>query len=124
MNAERRNGVYFTLRKIRHYIKTSHFRLAADGRPHLLICHWPMFTWNHAKGASQMLSDPEWEAEDQKRARARTSVGNNSDYDKGGDIISWVLEEKSNREETKNIDSKKKPAHSKEKNCQSPRGHQ
>ena len=63
------------------------------------------------KGACQMLPETDWKAEDQRRSRARTSVGNNNDDDnQGGDMPSWMFKEESNREETKNRDSKKKPA--------------
>ena len=48
---------------------------------------------------------PDWKAEDQRGARARTSGGINNDD--GGDMPSWMFKEES-REETKNIDSKKK----------------
>ena len=33
------------------------------------------------KGAHQMLPDPDWKAEGQKGARARTSAGTNNDDD-------------------------------------------
>ena len=53
-----------------------------------------------------MLPDPDWKAEDQRGAQARTSAGNNNDDDnQGGDMPSW-----SPTEETKSRDSKKKPA--------------
>ena len=57
-----------------------------------------------------MLPDPDWKAEDHRRARARTSVGNNNEDDnQGSDMPSRMFNEESNREETKNRDSKKKP---------------
>ena len=43
--------------------------------------------------------------------KAGTSGANNNDNDnQGGDMPSWMFKDESNREETKNIDSKKKPA--------------
>ena len=58
-----------------------------------------------------MLPDPDCKAEVQRGARTRTSGGNNNDDDnQGGDMPSWILEEESNREITKNRDSKKKNA--------------
>ena len=64
-------------------------------------------------GARQMLPDPDWKAEDQREARARTSGGNNIDDDnQGGDMLSWMFKEESNRGKTKNRHSKKKPARS------------
>ena len=65
------------------------------------------------RGAPQMqiLPNPDWKAEDQREARARTSGGNNDDNDnQGGDMPSWMFKEESNRGKTKNRDSKKKPA--------------
>ena len=44
------------------------------------------------RGARQMLPDPDWKAEDQREARARTKGGNNNDNDnKGGDMPSWMF---------------------------------
>ena len=62
--------------------------------------------------ACQMLSDPDWNSEDQREARARTSGGNNNEDDnQGGDMPSWMFKEESIRGKTKNRDSsKKKPA--------------
>ena len=61
-----------------------------------------------------MLPDSDWKAEDQRGAQARTSGGNNNDNDnKGGDMPSWMFNEESNRKETKNRDSKKKPVQTK-----------
>ena len=58
-------------------------------------------------GARQMLPDPDWKAEDQRGAQARTSGGNNNDDDnRGGDMPSWMF----NGGEIKTRDSKKKPA--------------
>ena len=57
-----------------------------------------------------MLPDIDWKAEDQRGARARTSVANNDNNNQGGDMPSWMFKEESDREETKNRDSKKKPA--------------
>ena len=63
------------------------------------------------RDACQMLPDPDWKAEDQRGSRARTSVGNNNDDDnQGSDLPSRMFKEESNREETKNRGSKKKPA--------------
>ena len=57
-----------------------------------------------------MLPDPEWKAEVQRGALARTNGGNNNDDDnQGGDMPSWMFKEESNRRETKTRDSKKKP---------------
>ena len=57
-----------------------------------------------------MLPDPDWKAENQRGARARTSGGNiNDDDNQGGDMSGWMFKE-SNRGETKKGDSKKKPA--------------
>ena len=65
------------------------------------------------RGARQMLPDPDWKAEVQKGVRAR---GNNNDDDnQGGDMPGWMSKE-SNRVETKNRDSKKKPAQIKKTN--------
>ena len=63
----------------------------------------------NVKGAHQMLPDKDWKAEDQRGARARTSAGNNNDDDnQGGDKPGRIMfKEESNREETKNRDSKK-----------------
>ena len=47
-----------------------------------------------------MLPIPGWKAEDQREARASTS----------GDMPGWMFKEESNRGETKNRDSMKKPA--------------
>ena len=63
------------------------------------------------RGAHQMLPDPDWKAEDQRGARARTSGGNNKDDDnQGGDMPSWMFNEESNIGEIKKRDSKRKPA--------------
>ena len=66
---------------------------------------YPVIIGN-VRGACQMLPDPDWKAEDQREARARTSGGNNN----GGDMPSWMFKEVSNRGKTKKGDSKKKPA--------------
>ena len=59
------------------------------------------------KGAHKMLPDPNWKADNQKEARARTSGGNNNDDDnQGGDMPSWMFKEEFNRGKTKNRDSK------------------
>ena len=51
---------------------------------------------SNVRGASQMLPDPEWKAEDQRGARARTSAGNkNDDNNQGDDMPSWVFKEES-----------------------------
>ena len=58
-----------------------------------------------------MLPDPDWKAEDQREARARTSGGNNNDDDnQGGDISSQMFKKETKREETKNEHSNKNPA--------------
>ena len=63
------------------------------------------------RGARQMLPDPDWKAEDQKEARARTSGGNNNDgVNQGGDMPCWMFKEVSNRGKTRKGDSKRKPA--------------
>ena len=54
------------------------------------------------RGACQILPDPDWKAEDQRGA---TTMNNQS-----GDMSSWTFKEMANREETKNRESKKKPA--------------
>ena len=60
----------------------------------------------NVRGPRQMLPDPDWKAEDQEGAQARTSVGNNNDDDnQGGGMPSWMFQDESNREETKNRDS-------------------
>ena len=46
------------------------------------------------------------QAEDKRGARARTS----DDDNQGDDMPSWIFKDESNKEETKNRDSKKKPA--------------
>ena len=71
---------------------------------------YPVIIGN-VRGASQMLPDPDWKAEDQREAQAGTSGGNNNDDDnQGGDMHSWLFKEESNRGKTKYRDSKKKPA--------------
>ena len=56
-----------------------------------------------ARGASQMLPDPDWKAEDQKEAQAKTIEGNNDDNDnQGGDMPSWMFREETNRGKSKN----------------------
>ena len=58
-----------------------------------------------------MLSDPDWNAENQRGTRARTSGGNNNDNDnQGSDMPSWMFKEECNRWETKKGDSKRKQA--------------
>ena len=70
--------------------------------------------------ARQMLPDPDWKAEDQRGARARTSAGNNNDdNNQGDDMPSWILKEETNREETKNKASKK--THKTSKSNKAPR---
>ena len=65
----------------------------------------------NVRGAHQLLPDPTWKAEDQRRARDWTSGGNNTDSaNQGVDMPSWLFKEESNREKTKNRDSQK-PAH-------------
>ena len=63
-----------------------------------------------------MLPEPNWKADNQKEARARTSDGNNDDDNQGGDLPSWMFKEESNRGKTKNRDLKKKPAQIKKNN--------
>ena len=63
------------------------------------------------RGACQILTDPDWKAEDESGAQAtcRTRGGNKNDDDnQGGDMPSLMFKEESNRGETKNRDSKKK----------------
>ena len=56
----------------------------------------------NVRDAHQMLPDPDWKAEVQKGARARTNGDNNNDDDnQGGDMPSWMFKEESNRGETK-----------------------
>ena len=63
----------------------------------------------NVRGAHQMLPNPDWKAVDQRESQARSSVGNNNgDDNQGGDMPCWMSKEESNREETKNRDSKKK----------------
>ena len=73
---------------------------------------------SNVRGARQMLPDPDWKAEEQREARARTSGGNNDDNDnQGGDMPSWMFKEESKRK-TKIRDSKKKLAQIKKNdNC-------
>ena len=53
----------------------------------------------NVRGARQMLIDPDWKAEDQREARARTNGGNNNDDDnQGDDMPSWMFKQESNRE--------------------------
>ena len=62
---------------------------------------YPVIIGN-VRGARQMLPDPDWKAEDQREARARTNGGNNNDDDnQGGDMPSWMFKDESNREKTK-----------------------
>ena len=69
---------------------------------------YPVIIGN-VRGARQILPDPDWKAEDQREARARTSGGNNNNDDnQGGDMPSWMFKEDSNKGKTKNRDSKKK----------------
>ena len=61
---------------------------------------YPVIIGN-VKGARQMLPDPDWKAEDQRGARARTSGGNKNDDDnQGGDMPSWSPTEEKLRIET------------------------
>ena len=70
---------------------------------------YPVIIGN-VRGACQMLPDPDWKADNQREARARTSRGNNNDDDnQGGDMPSWMFKEESNKGKTKYRDSKKKP---------------
>ena len=58
---------------------------------------YPVIIGN-ARGARQMLPDPDWKAEDRGEAQARTSEGNNDDTDnQGGDMPNWMFKEESNR---------------------------
>ena len=79
---------------------------------------YPVIIGN-VRGARKMLPDPDWKAEDQRGAQARTSGANTNDNDnQGGDMPSWIFKEESYRGETKNRDSKKKPAQIKKNdNC-------
>ena len=65
---------------------------------------------DNVRGARQMLPDPDWKAEDQREAQARTNGDNNDDNDNQGDMPSWMFREETNRGKTKNRDSKRKPA--------------
>ena len=66
---------------------------------------------DNVRGTRQMLPDPNWKAEDQREAQARTSGGNNDDNDnQGGDMPRLMFREESDRGKTKNQDSKRKPA--------------
>ena len=66
---------------------------------------------SNVRGARQILPDPDWKAENQKEAQARTSGGNNNEGDnQSGDVLSWMFKEESDRGKPKNRDSKKKPA--------------
>ena len=38
-----------------------------------------------------MLPDPDWKAEDQRGARARTSAGKNDDDNQDGNMPSWMF---------------------------------
>ena len=61
---------------------------------------YPVIIGN-VRGASQMLPEPNWRADNQKEARVRTSGGNNNDDDnQGGDMPSWMFKEESNRGKT------------------------
>ena len=60
----------------------------------------------NVKDARQMLSDPDWKAEDQREALARTSGGNNDDNDNQGgdmplDVQRGVQQRKKPRTETR-----------------------
>ena len=45
----------------------------------------------NVRGARQMLPYPDWKAEAQRGARARTNAGNNNDNDnQGGHMTSWM----------------------------------
>ena len=55
------------------------------------------------RGARQMLPEPDWKADNQRKALARTIFGNNDDNDnQGGDTPSWMFKDESNRGKTKN----------------------
>ena len=65
----------------------------------------------NVRGARQMLPDPDWKADNQREAQAKTSGGNNNNDDNQGcDMPSWMFREESNRGKTKYRDPKKKPA--------------
>ena len=54
---------------------------------------YPVIIGN-VRGARQILPEPEWKADNQIEARARTSGGNNNDDDnQGGDMPSWMFRE-------------------------------
>ena len=60
------------------------------------VCQLPciLVIIGNVRGARQVLPDPDWKAEDQRGALARTSWGNNNDDDnQGGDIPSWMFKE-------------------------------
>ena len=62
----------------------------------------------NVRGECQMLPDPDWKAEDQRGAQARTSGGNNNDDDnRGGDMPNWMFKQESNRENTKNREKRR-----------------
>ena len=117
-------------------MKSRSNRLGINGRPHSDVYLDSSYYKGHCKvmyvsstiypviignlrGARQKLPDPDWKAEDQRGARARTSAGNNNDdNNQGDDMPGWKFKEESNIEETKNRDSKKKPAQlQKNENC-------
>ena len=127
-------------------MKSRSNRLGINGRPHSDVYLDSSYYKGHCKvmyvsstiypviignlrGACQKLPDPDWkaedqrgarrpEAEDQRGARARTNAGNNDDNNQGDDMPGWKFKEESNIEETKNRDSKKKPAQlQKNENC-------
>ena len=91
------------------YLDSPHFK----GHCRVMCVSSPVFPVmiGNVRGARQILPDPDYKAEDQRKARARTSGGNNNDDDNQvGDMSSWLFREESNRDNTKNRDSKKRPA--------------
>ena len=60
-----------------------------------------------------MLPNPDWKAEEELWNQGGN---NNDDNNQGGDMPGWMLKKESNRGDTKNRDSKKRPAQIKKNN--------
>ena len=76
----------------------------------------------NVRGACQMLPYPDWKAENQQGARARTSGNNNNEDDhQGGDMPKWMFKKQSNQEELYLGQPKKNDDHARQD--VSPRGH-
>ena len=70
----------------------------------------------NVRGARQMLPDPDWKAEAQRGARARTNAGNNNDNDnQGGHMTSW-MSKRSPTERKLRIDTRRRSQPSSRKN--------